>query len=74
MAMMKCGDLRLPIGAALLQIAFIVLFGVFVRYDEQLGLPNTDGDNVTDETPLKSTLVLNHMNQFYAGMRQQKLV
>lgn len=58
-----CGDLRLPIGAGLLQAAFIVLFGVFVRYDPELGMPRAEH---TTQSPTGET-VREHLNKYYAS-------
>jgi hypothetical protein len=60
-----CCDVRLPIGAALLQAAFIVLFGVFVRYDETLGMPKTTTSHEVSSNATES--VSEHLNTFYAS-------
>ena len=67
-----CGDLRLPIGAGLLQAAFIVLLGVFVRYDVELGMPHvypnvsTTTVPTTAPTPPPET-VREHLDKYYAS-------
>lgn len=55
MAAWCCGDMRLPIGAGILQAAFIILFGCFVRYDEKLGMPVTIATATTAQSAMTSS-------------------
>ena len=70
---------KLGITVILLEIAFLVLFGVFVRYDDR-GMPTTtttSGENKTgnDVTAVKpdghasvDETVMTHVTKYYASM------